>query len=168
MVERHDNSSSASLTLTTKNPYICFPDFCLHLLMGHPAFTLFWVVVRVIFLTWVSPSWLKFSSGSLCNKKWASGSLPCSAARPVALHYPPSVKLVVILQKCRALSGPCTQELAVPSIWKMPSPHPSSLTAAYPSGLGSHLPWLTSADLEWASFHFPLPLVYYSWFPIVL
>lgn len=42
---------------------------------------------------------------------------------------------------------PTTQGLAVPSVWKMPFPPPSSLSAR-PSELGSYLPQLTLMELE--------------------
>lgn len=120
----------------------------------------------------MSPSWLKFSSGSLCNKMWAPDSFPCSAACPAALLFSPSVPLVVILQRSYAFSCFCTEELAVPSIWKMTSPHLSSLsarqTAVHPLGLGSPLRGLILTDFGLSFSHFLLPLEYYSWCHIVL
>lgn len=47
-IEHRVDSNFASLTFTTKHPYVCF---LVPALMGHPALSLFCIVVRVIFLT---------------------------------------------------------------------------------------------------------------------
>lgn len=45
-IEHRVDSNFASLTFTTKHPYVCF---LVPALMGHPALSLFGIVVRAIF-----------------------------------------------------------------------------------------------------------------------
>lgn len=92
----------------------CLPDLDHQVsLCLFPWFLPWWVTLPVSLLPCgqsdlfsMSPSWLKFSSGSPCNKMWTPGSWPCSAVLPAAFHGPPSVQLVAILQRCCALLSP--------------------------------------------------------------
>lgn len=141
--------------------------------MGHPALSLFCVVVRVIFLTFSSGNvifLIKILSWFLCALK-CEPLVPC-LVQLYTLLLPSSVQLAVILPRCCAFSCLHPQGLAVPSFWKMSSPRQSSLSARHtvihPLELGSYSPQLTLTELESSSSPLALPLACYNQCPIIL